>query len=606
MIQTIDKDNFGDLIYKRYVFVVPPYQRGYAWGDEEIADFCRDLKGLYDERRNGKQRQHFFGGLVSIDKSDPSSNIHRYEVVDGQQRLATFSLLLALIVKEMEILEKQAQSENNNKLSGNIRFQADQIKSSYLEYKDVEDGVPVTKRRVILSKADKDFFERLVSNSGGLNPSRASHQRLLNAWQSLEKELVKNITSDKHVPLEDKFTRLLTLRDAVLEDCFVIHVVSNDKAGAYQLFMTLNDRGRRLSAGDLLRTHTMELLEPFPTEQKKVESDWDEILQESETQVEKFLRAYLPSHKGIRAGRQTLYDDFCKQFFPSVSSHKDAKDMTARIDSMREEARLFNAISDGEWPYSNNPKASRWQQDRLDRLIKILKHALCLPLLLAASRELSEADFSQLVSLLERFVFRYITICGAHPGKVQEVYYQHCVKIRQGQPAPLKELQTALADLITKYASDTVFEANLPEKLRYSPATAQVQVQDGKIIKHFLTTLEDYKEWCDKGARGTPRPDMTDVHDLRMITIEHIYPQNPKRRDPNLEPLKHDLGNLTFWSPDDNRGASNEDFQNKKTAYAGSNISLNRDLAKLDSWDTTQVDQRRKKLVEMALKIFRV
>ena len=102
--------NFGDLIHRRAPFVVPPYQRAYAWGDEEIDDFIKDINALYNKRKSGNQDQHFFGGLVSVDSFMPGTYTGRqYAVIDGQQRLATFSMFLALIVNELEKIAKQAK-----------------------------------------------------------------------------------------------------------------------------------------------------------------------------------------------------------------------------------------------------------------------------------------------------------------------------------------------------------------------------------------------------------------------------------------------------------------------------------------------------------------
>lgn len=86
----------GTLLHARLPFMVPKYQRAYAWDAEEIEDFIGDLRSCWSIRDERNQaRPHFFGGIVSIQLTDASNVIgRRYEVIDGQQRLATFALLL--------------------------------------------------------------------------------------------------------------------------------------------------------------------------------------------------------------------------------------------------------------------------------------------------------------------------------------------------------------------------------------------------------------------------------------------------------------------------------------------------------------------------------
>ena len=144
-----------------------------------------------------------------------------------------------------------------------------------------------------------------------------------------------------------------------------------------------------------------------------------------------------------------------------------------------------------------------------------------------------------------------------------------------------------------------IFRSSIAEKLVYKSSVSP------KIL-HFLSTLEDYRGWYDSGHRGTPEPDTTSVFDISSLQVEHIYPQNARNTNTELEPLKHNLGNLSFWSGGENNAVSNADFSEKKTSYARSSVSLNRDLANLDTWNREKLEERERKLVDMAVKIFMV
>ena len=156
----IENLKYGPLIQTRAPFVVPSHQRAYAWNDEDIDDFIKDISALANRRTTENSYQHFFGGIVCVKQFvSGSPEGHRFLVIDGQQRLATFSMVLALIVRELEQLSQQAEEQHPSADARNI-------KSAYLEYQSVNDqGQEINQPRLVLSKVDKDFFLDLLWNS---------------------------------------------------------------------------------------------------------------------------------------------------------------------------------------------------------------------------------------------------------------------------------------------------------------------------------------------------------------------------------------------------------------------------------------------------------
>ena len=99
------------------------------------------------------------------------------------------------------------------------------------------------------------------------------------------------------------------------------------------------------------------------------------------------------------------------------------------------------------------------------------------------------------------------------------------------------------------------------------------------------------------------------VIDIEGATLEHIYPQSAvdADRDPELEPLKHTLGNMTFFGADDNVAAGNKPFAAKRTAnYKPSEIAMTSDLATKDAWTNNDVKSRQEELIDQAVRIFLV
>jgi hypothetical protein len=267
---------------------------------------------------------------------------------------------------------------------------------------------------------------------------------------------------------------------------------------------------------------------------------------------------------------------------------------------MKDESALFFEISEGRWPYENPTTLAR-DRDRIQRLIKVLKHTLSIPLLLSARATVTEHDFAELIDLLERFVFRYITMSSAHAGALANTYYKYAKLLRTNpQNYSLSALQNDLKNLQSSNATDQIFEASLRDKLNYRQQSSRI------TIRHFLSTIEDYLQWYNGGANGRPVPNTSRMLDINGINIEHIYPRNPiqGQEDPALEPIKDDIGNLTFWAPGDNSAAGNTPFSKKKALYEKSMVLMNHELAVLPAWDKQALDNRRNRLIKIAMKVF--
>jgi len=586
--------SFGELFLQRSPFQVPKYQRSYAWEDDEIKDFVRDLELTLQARQGGHPKKHFFGGVVCLQHPAQNTLGRRYEIIDGQQRLATFGLLFACLRHWNVALSGDCRAAGDLDAATLAEARAERIATSLLEYPDEVDAKPVRQQRVVLSKADKEFYAALLEGKF-LAPHRASHTSLQGANDTID-TFVKGII-DGAPDNKTKLAALDNLTKAASDDCHVVHLVSDNKAEAYRLFEVLNDRGRNLSEGDLLRSTTLERLEGSGAQQDEAEKIWDQILASKPAHIDKFLRTYYASKIGERPGSRTLFDDFVRELFPLGQPH-DA--ILKALQSMQSEYALFNFLVEGDWPYDNSTLAA-WDKNRLKLLIQVLKNELCLPLLLAAC-ELSEENFGAVVHLVEFAVFRHIRCSHQHPSRLDSVFLQQAAEIRQN-PAVYKPsgLRTALKTTLDAHAPDPIFREGMRSELVY-------RVKAGNTLaKYFLTTVEQFNSWYLSGATGHPTcKDKIAVYDLGQIEIEHIYPRNAASPDPALEPLKQRLGNLSFWGPNDNTKAANQTVAAKKALYANSQVKLNQELAGLPQFHSTELESREAELLKRGLAIFRM
>ncbi len=580
-------DDF-DFLLSHDPFRVPRYQRAFDWDTDEVRDFAHDVLVLARRRVAGDRSRHFFGAIISIfNKSE-----HYYEVVDGQQRLTIAILCLTELHRCWHELAEKARAVRKTLLAETAREHADRVNERLRD---------ASGRRLILSTRDEQFFSELLADTATKPKPRddQSHRRLWSARETIRAELFVTLleTARRYA---DRQARLEAIERALLEDGYLVHLYTEQRSEAYRLFLVLNDRGRQLSNGSLLRTHTLDVLQAYPEQQGAAETDWDVILRIGDNFVNRFLAAYYVSHEGSRAPTGEMFDVFCTRFgIDKVESAIAATKLQRTIRRLREETETFSRIRVGDWPF-DDPTKPGWDRDRLKRLVVSLRHDLAHPLLLAVARETNESSFRDLVLMLEPFVFRYINVTNAGAARLAVVYYDHAKKVRETHKFDRNGLRRDLKRLIKDYAPDDVFEPLLRDQLRYAKTAQRRQ-----LIKHFLTTIDDYEDWFQQGATGRRKVNTkASVYDLDQVNIEHIYPQNPKQPSAKLDEVKHALGNLTPLDERDGVLAGNELFTKKRPTYRKSRFAITKPLADLREWDEAEVAQRFKFYAVRAKKIF--
>jgi hypothetical protein len=210
-------------------FEVPPYQREYAWLQDEVAEFWTDLsRGLGDE-------SYFLGLVILTDEGG------RKHVVDGQQRILTLTLLAAA-------LHHEAFSSGRKAL-------AERIQASFLRSIDYE--TDETHPRVTLSDASDNETLQTILDSGEIEGGQTDgsaeeslSQRMREAFLYLREHLRDDLA-------QDPFKRLGTWTDFLTNRLYFAVFVHPDPASAYRVFEVINTRGRELTTADLLKNYIL-------------------------------------------------------------------------------------------------------------------------------------------------------------------------------------------------------------------------------------------------------------------------------------------------------------------------------------------------------------
>jgi uncharacterized protein with ParB-like and HNH nuclease domain len=591
------------LFTEQKIYHIPKYQRNYAWESEQIEDFISDLISCKQIRETNEEFSHFFGGVVTVRERRTGSNCDTHEVVDGQQRLTTFTLfMVALHNVYAELLTDSTEAFSTDEIEV-ITNRVNKIKNAFMEYKEEINGKLVPVDKLSVSGADHDYYRAIKSGVQGAS-DRVSHKRLDSAYKKFKgyfKSIIKE-AGDLHQAYEE-----ITKVHKAFDDGFTILLIeTNSKSDAYRLFQVLNDRGISLTDGDMLRAKTLELLESSNRSDKidQVNNLWDSILSDTTSNIMNFLVYFYAGRTGKRCNSTSVYDNYLDKIFGVKDklslTDEEADGLIDLVEEIFDYSLKFKQLINGSWPFAFGQPITAKERDRLNIIINKLDHKRVLPLLMNAC-SLDQKKFYNIVHYVELMFFRYKLVCNQNISKMDNIYLKHAMKIREGIFSLLDFKKDLLG--LKQFAPDELFTSSI-NALKYSS-----RPNGNKLIKYYLLMLEDYSKWYYADQRSTIAKKMNDnatSHDFNNISIEHIYPQNPEDRDALLEPLKNNIENLTIYNCRDNANElGNKPFDEKKVIFSGADqYVLNSRVAKFDVWDSDSLINRKDDLNGMALSIF--
>lgn len=223
----IQLEGIGTVLKTRR-FKVPAYQRSYAWEEEHVKSLLSDI----GDAITNKEGEYFLGSIVVT-----GSVSNRFDVVDGQQRLTTVSLLIAAI-KDIFELEKDHEVVTT-------------IKTEFLASTDRRSKEKEPK--LVLNEVDNELYQELIDGIPNVPSSkftRQSHKRLLDA-ANIALKFFGNLY-EQSPDGDDELHKWLDFLETNLK---VIVVTAPDDSNAFIIFETLNDRGLELAISDLLKNY---------------------------------------------------------------------------------------------------------------------------------------------------------------------------------------------------------------------------------------------------------------------------------------------------------------------------------------------------------------
>lgn len=530
-------------------FHIPEYQRPYAWQVEQAGQLLEDLVEAMDR---GDEEPYFLGSVVLV----KTPNVARAEVIDGQQRLTTLTILLAVL----------RDSTNNPELAKQIDAMLQEPGNLML---DLE-----TKPRLALRARDRKFFTDHVQSPGGIKLLRDIRPE--NLRTDAQRAIYGNGLALFGTVSEWAEDRRLQLTKMLAARTLLVVVTTPDLASAHRIFSVMNSRGLDLSAADIFKARVMG--DVVESRRDEYADRWDDA--EEALGTDDFADLFL--HIRTIVVKERPKKELLKEFEESVlSSYIPGRGADFVDTVVVPYAEAYSILRDQNYTSSSGAEdVNRWLK-RLDQLDNSDWRA---PALWALRNKGDEPEFlNSFFRSLERLAASML---------MRRVY---------ATPRASRYIQL-LKDLTAGRGLDSpAFELNADEVKETGDRLQGEIYKVAPVRKYVLLRLDELLSNASGVSYDHPR-----------ISVEHVLPQNPKAGSDWMkwftpaqrEFWTHRLGNLVLLNRAKNASAGNYDFDRKKTQYftakyGVASFAITTQVLQQKEWTVDILEERQSELVQL-------
>ena len=553
-----ENKTFAEVMANEKSYEVPPFQRDYTWETEQLEELWQDIQHMQKYKN-----QHFMGYLVLKSKDNKF-----FQIIDGQQRITTITLLIiAILAKFNELIKQGIEPDENEK-------RKDVIHKRYLGVFNVV--TLGTSSKLSLNLNNREHFSDIIDLPYGEPRKRGI--------TATNRKLNKTFTFFSNKLSSHNSKALAELIEALGDGLLFTTITVSDDLNAFLVFETLNARGIHLSAPDLLKNHLLSTLNPGKNDSsiEDFETLWNRILEQlGETNFTAFLRSYEGMFSRLRH-KKDLYR------YLKMERIKSPGEVMPYIKDLHEHASVYASLQnpdDAFWKDYGDGQYLKCVEDL--KVLKLFNIKTPLSLLMAAYKQFEPDDFNKLVKWLVAISVRYNVICQK-PAKDQESTYNNLSMDIMNKKSSINNLKT---ELKTLYPPDDEFATNFARKSM--PAR-----QSGKKIIYLLKAIS-------KQLNNVESPP-------ENLTLEHVLPYNPADqwqeyfgRETWSEATDR-LGNLALLPASQNRDTDQKKFEDKKKVLQESHIPINKNIASFPDWNIDTLNDHQKWLAIQAKTVWRI
>ncbi|MGD0282297.1 MAG: DUF262 domain-containing HNH endonuclease family protein [Dissulfurispiraceae bacterium] len=600
---SINNRTFEELFTNAINFEIPFFQRSYSWERQQWKQLIDDvweqilpdvLEQIVNDNSGEKitmgklekhllEHEHYFGAIVVLEKTNSHPALKSFSVIDGQQRITTIYLLIALVVdllKEKEDLDESAQNYINT-LEGFIKNSIDPKGDDY------------RKLKVYSNKGDRYPTYLKIFKENPESPSLPIDMQLYvkeyNQIDAFWNYAFKKLKSYSVLAL-------FAFSQAILKSLKIVWIPLDEKRDNPQaIFEGLNDKGMPLSAIELLCSYLFKpLIDDVTKQHESIHNDkWLKSIKRvgGEKNFEFFLRNLFSINKPKMIGKdRKLYANF------KNNNKKLSKQMAFdTINEIADNTELFNQIIK-----PHDPSCKHANKEINGLLTKIERTSMysSIPFILAVLREqkagnLNDADTIAILNILLVLLVRR-KVCELKTTKY-DVFFPSLLSKIINEPDKAKAFKNQILKEDLSVSDQEFIDAFINKSLY-----KQTELE---FIRLVLQEVD--KRMQSHGQL----PDYSSIN-----TIEHVMPQTldaewklylgPEANDVNLERIKNSIGNLCLISRAANSFVGQDPFEKKKNSYTDVS-ALTRDLkGRTAKWDIQEIKRRSKDLADKAVEIW--
>jgi hypothetical protein len=581
------------------VYAIPRYQREYTWSKAQ-------WESLFDDVQENDPG-YFLGSIICINQTTDTLAVQRLEVVDGQQRLTTLSLLFAALYQSLKLHEKDLDDDQRVELI-NLKRK--------LVLKKGDDQLRVIPQ---IQNNNQNDYKAVLSNVGAISPfdtpAHAGNRKIFRAFRYFQARIEEMVNGGS-----DRLASIMAFLDKVSQACLVkIEVASH--ADAYTLFESLNNRGMPLTAIDLIKNKLLARLEA--TEPGKVDhyfDVWNKLLGylgDDYSVQERFFRHYYNAFKDPLNVPFRKDEDKKKDPLGPVATRSNLiliyeklinQDAKHHLQTLRSAGQLYALMlarnTDETWAQLDKPLKD------LDRIQGAPSHLLMLYLLVR--REVLGIKVKQLEEIAKLLVCFFVrrNLTDTPPTRDLTRLFM----------ATIDKVADLSGDAVLKSIRDELLAVSASDEIFRSKLEGAIYEENAGVTRFVL---------CALAEQGMTKETWVDLWKyegkLFVWTIEHIFPQGDNipaswvtmiadadatKAKAIQEAYVHKLGNLTisgFNSALGNKSFIDKrdrtDSQGREVGYKNG-LKLNTELATAESWSVAQIELRTTTLVNQVLSLF--
>lgn len=540
-----------DLMSGKFIFNIPDYQRPYSWTENEAVTLWDDLVEFWHESKLNTDQSYFVGSIVLVKKSDSP----QAEVIDGQQRLSTISMMLSVMLTYSMTLKND-------------------IKKCLWEEGIQHKGIP-GRPRLTLRKRDAAFFERYIANCKTDDLINCDIKRFEDDSQRLIQANIKSILSrvDSFIG-ENGVESIDHLISVLFNKCFFVVVTTPDNESAFRVFSVMNNRGLSLLPSDIIKAH---IIGEINEDNRKYYTDkWEDVEVELGREAFNALLSHIRTIFAKAKLHGTLVAEVERFVFKGRSKKEEI--ITEIIEPY---ALAYKEIMKCE--YSSSQGADD-VNEVLSWLNRIDDSDWIPPVMVAFVEHSSEANFIRdFIIKIERLAAYFYLASKTSNQRIER--YSRIIDALQKDKIDMLELALDLSEAEQKEL---------------------INVLDGDVYllparKRTYVVLRLDRFLSDKAAQ----------YKNGIFSIEHVLPQNPKagsewlriwEDESTREYWTHKIANLIPLTRKKNSQAQNFDFQDKKYKYfieknGVSSYALTTEIISTIEWTPISVAERQKRLL---------